>query len=80
MSGTTQAVTPVTSTSSQTMSNLTGENKELLEGVHRQAVQPVVVNNQSAVSTNTQSFSPLRTQPRSNNNSFERKQNMVSEW
>ena len=58
MSGTTQAVTPVTSTSSQTMSNLTGENKELLEGVHRQAVQPVVVNNQSAVSTNTQSFSP----------------------
>ena len=80
MAGTTEAVTPVTSTSSQTMSNLTGENKELLEGVHNKAVQPVVITNNNTTSSNQQTVSPIRTSPRPNNNSFERKQNMVSSY
>ena len=80
LAGTSESITPSTSVSSQTVSNLTNENKDLMENLHNQAVQPVIITNNNSTSSNQQTVSPIRTSPRPSNNSFERKQNQVSSY
>ena len=63
---------------SKTVSTISQENADMR--TEAPSVQPVVINNQSSVSSNQQSFTPLRTTPRPNNNSFERKQMAVSDY
>ena len=63
---------------SKTVSQVSQENADMR--TEAPSVQPVIINNQSSVSSNQQSFTPLRTTPRPNNNSFERKQMAVSDY
>jgi hypothetical protein len=63
---------------SKTVSQVSQENADMR--TEAPSVQPVVINNQSSVSSNQQSFTPLRTTPRPNNNSFERKQMAVADY
>ena len=63
---------------SKTMNELSQQNTDMRSD--GQAIQPVVINNQSTVNSSQQSFTPLRTTPRPNNNSFERKQMAVSDY
>lgn len=63
---------------SKTVSTISQENADMR--TESPSVQPVIINNQSSVSSNQQSFTPLRTTPRPNNNSFERKQMAVSDY
>lgn len=62
----------------KTVNQVSQENADMK--TETPAIQPVVISNQSTVNSSQQSFSPLRTTPRPNNNSFERKQMAVSEW
>ena len=63
---------------SRSVNQMSQENVDMREG--GQAAQPVVINNSSAVTTSTQTFTPLRAAARPNNNSFERKQNMAASF
>ena len=63
---------------SRTVNQMSQENADMK--TEAPSMQPVVINNQSSVSSNQQSFTPLRTTPRPNNNSFERKQMAVSDY
>lgn len=63
---------------SKTVNQMSQENADMRTDTA--PVQPVVINNQSTVSSNQQSFTPLRTVPRPNNNSFERKVAAVSAY
>ena len=59
-----------------TVRDTTVENAAMREEMAAtQDVKPVVVNTTNAVNSNTQTFTPMRTTPRHNNSSFERKQN-----
>lgn len=63
---------------SRTVNQMSQENADMR--TQAPSIQPVVINNQSTVNSNQQSFTPLRTTPRPNNNSFERKQMAVSDY
>ena len=64
--------------SSTTVNRVSQENAEMKsEG---QAIQPVIINNNNATSSNTQTVTPIKTGPRTTNNSFERKQMSVASY